>query len=183
MRRISQGPVLASRRKANGLLAQLHAEPGPAVDWGRTAWGEPVVVPLLQLVEGAAVITGATGAGKTMLACLIIEALVQQLPHVRNLAFGVLDAKGELFERAIYLLGRRFEELNEQDRLALRRCLGIIDFAATDPVTSYNLLARWPYTDHDFFITSRLETLRELLPASEKLSLRGATVLRHGFRH
>jgi hypothetical protein len=39
-------------------------------------------------------------------------------------------------------------------------------------------LARWPYTETDFFVTSRLETLRELLPAGEKLSLRGATVLK-----
>ena len=46
-------------------------------------------------------------------------------------------------------------------------------------MSSYNILSRWPYTEPDFFVTSRLETLRELLPAGEQLSLRGATVLKN----
>jgi len=46
-------------------------------------------------------------------------------------------------------------------------------------VSPYNILARWEYTEPDYFVMSRLETLRELLPAGEKLSLRGGTVLKY----
>ena len=56
----------------------------------------------------------------------------------------------------------------------------MIDFSSREAVSPYNILARWPYTDQDFFVTSRLETLRELLPAGEKLSLRGVAVLKTG---
>src|SRR4029077_18911036 len=87
--------------------------------------------------------------------------------------------KGELFERALYLLTRRLEELDGPEREALRERIVIIDFSSREAVSSYNILARWPYTEPDFFVTSRLETLRELLPAGEKLSLRGATVLKN----
>src|SRR5438876_11997957 len=55
----------------------------------------------------------------------------------------------------------------------------MIDFSSREALSPYNILARWPYPDQDFFVTSRLETLRELLPAGEKLSLRGATVLKN----
>src|SRR6266404_555734 len=57
--------------------------------------------------------------------------------------------------------------------------MGSIDFSSQQAVSPYNILSRWPYTERDFFVTSRLETLRELLPAGEKLSLRGATVLKN----
>src|SRR6266852_5083866 len=55
----------------------------------------------------------------------------------------------------------------------------IVDFANRVSLSPYNILARWNYAEPDFFITSRLETLRELLPSGEKLSLRGASVLKH----
>jgi hypothetical protein len=55
----------------------------------------------------------------------------------------------------------------------------IIDFSARQAVSSYNILSRWPYTEPDFFVTSRLETLRELLPSGDKLSLRGGVVLKN----
>ena len=45
--------------------------------------------------------------------------------------------------------------------------------------SAWSRLARWDYAEPDFFITSRLETLRELLPSGEKLSLRGASVLKN----
>jgi hypothetical protein len=177
--RLRRGPVLVSQGRARELLRELRAEPGPKVHLGDTAWGEPVIVPLEELVRGAGITTGGTGAGKSMAACILIEALVRLLPRLRSMAFGVLDAKGELFERALYLLARRLEELEEPEREALQKRIVVIDFSSREAVSPYNILARWPYTETDFFVTSRLETLRELLPAGEKLSLRGATVLKH----
>jgi hypothetical protein len=176
---LSEGPVRASRRAAQGLLRSLRAEPGPKVTLGETAWGEPVIVPLREFVHAAGIMTGGMGSGKTMAACLILHALIARLPELRSMAFGVLDAKGELFDRALYLLAARLETLVEPAREELLRRLVIIDFSARRAVSSYNILARWPYTEPDFFVASRLETLRELLPSKDRLSLRGGEVLKN----
>src|SRR5207253_5782083 len=80
---------------------------------------------------------------------------------------------------ALYLLARRIEALQGEAREELLRRIVIIDFSSREALSSYNILSRWPYTERDFFVTSRLEPLRELLPAGEKLSLRGATVLKN----
>ena len=176
---LAREPVRVSRRTVDELLRTLGNEPGPKVTLGDTAWGEPVVVPLTELVKACGIATGGMGSGKTMAACLILEAMIARLPDLRSMAFGVLDAKGELFDRATYLLARRLEALAGEARKALLRRIVIIDFSSREAVSSYNILSRWPYTEPDFFVTSRLETLRELLPAGEQLSLRGATVLKN----
>src|SRR5947209_6729476 len=175
---LAQEPIHASRRNVRELLHTLRNEPGPKVCLGE-AWGERVVIPLMQLVKACGIATGGMGSGKTMAACLILEAMIARLPELRSMAFGVLDAKGELFERALYLLAQRLEQLEGEAREELLRRIVIIDFSSREAVSAYNILSRWPYTESDFFVTSRLETLRELLPAGEKLSLRGATVLKN----
>ena len=176
---LKREPIRASRQQASRLLEQLRREAGPHVCLGETEWGEPVHVPLRELVRSCGVMTGGMGSGKTMAACAIVEALVRQLPAMRSLGFGVLDAKGELFERTLYLLSQRLDSLSGSAQQELLDRIVVIDFSAKHAVASYNILGRWPYTDPDYFITSRLETLRELLPAGEKLSLRGATVLKN----
>lgn len=179
LRDLSQGPILASRRTTTAVLNELRAAPGPEVRLGRTPWGETVVVPLIELVKACGLTTGGMGCGKTMFAMLPIEAMIELLPTLHGIAFGVLDAKSELFERALYLLVRRLGELDGSGTQALLERVVIIDFSSREAISPYNILARWPYTEPDFFITSRLETLRELLPAGEKLSLRGAAVLKN----
>src|SRR5712692_9082121 len=176
---LAEAPILASRRNVTTFLRSLRNEPGPHVHLGDTPWGERVLVPLIELVKACGLTTGGMGSGKTFFACLIIDAMIQRLPGLRSMSFGVLDAKGELFDRALYLLSRRIEALHGEEREALLRRIVIIDFSSREALSSYNILSRWPYTEPDFFVTSRLETLRELLPAGEKLSLRGATVLKN----
>src|SRR5437899_10707058 len=105
--------------------------------------------------------------------------MIRMLPGLETMRFGVVDANEELSERALYLLAARLKELQGEEREALARRIVVIDFSSREAVSPYNILARWPYTDQDFFVTSRLETLRELLPAGEKLSLRGAAVLKN----
>ncbi len=179
LEKLEHGPVLASQSAATELLRQMADEPGPKVSVGKTSWGEPVIVPLIDLVKACGLTTGGMGAGKTMFAMLPIAEMIRLLPGLTNMSFGVLDAKGELFERALYLLGARLAQLRGREREALARRIVVIDFSSRDAVSPYNILAGWPYTDQDFFVTSRLETLRELLPAGEKLSLRGAAVLKN----
>ncbi|TAM80957.1 MAG: hypothetical protein EPN47_13820 [Acidobacteria bacterium] len=176
---LAQGPTHASRHLANGLLRQLRAHPGPKVTLGETAWGEPVIIPLVELIKSCSVLTGGMGSGKTMAACLILDALIACLPELRSMAFGLIDPKGELFDRALYLLAVRLKSLDEEAREELLKRIVVIDFSARQAVSSYNILSRWPYAEPDYFVTSRLETLRELLPSGDKLSLRGGEVLKN----
>lgn len=176
---LAQEPIRASRRRARELLRTLREAPGPHVEFGETTWGEPVLVPLAEFVGSCGIATGGMGSGKTMAACLVLERLIADLPQLRSMAFGVLDAKGELFDRALYLLVWRLQTLEGEEREELLRRIVVIDFSSRDALSSYNILSRWAYTERDFFVTSRLETLRELLPAGEKLSLRGADVLKN----
>ena len=176
---IQQEPARASRAAAQHLLRRLRNGPGPKVTLGETDWGEPVVVPLAEVVHSCGVMTGGMGSGKTMAACSIVKAVVERLPRLENLGFGLVDAKGELYERTLYLLGQRLEQLRGAEQQALLDRIVIVDFASQQAVSPYNILARWAYTEPDFFLMSRLETLREMLPASDKLSLRGATVLKN----
>lgn len=176
---LSRAPVLASRSRAARLLRELKGAPGPKVVVGDTAWGEPVEVPLSEFTETCGLCTGGMGSGKSFFATLILEALIERLSETRKMGAGVLDAKGELFDRALFLLGRRMAQLDDRAREALRRRIVIIDFSAREVLSEYNILSRPDFAEADFFIQSRLETLRELLPAGEKVSLRGGTVLRH----
>ena len=176
---LAQEPIRASRRRARELLRTLRAAPGPHVELGETTWGEPVLVPLAQFVKTCGIATGGTGSGKTMAACLVLESLISHLPRLRSMAFAVVDAKGELFDRALYLLALRLNELQGQAREELLDRIVVMDFSSPEAVSPYNILSRWPYTERDFFVTSRLETLRELLPAGKKVSLRGTNVLKN----
>jgi hypothetical protein len=176
---LADAPIRASRRSASDLLRTLANEPLPQVELGETTWGEPVTVPLAEFVRACGITTGGMGSGKTMAACLILEAFMAHLPELQTMSFGVLDAKGELFDRAVYLLGKRVASLEGHARQKLLDRIVVIDFSSREAVSPYNILSRWPYTERDFFVTSRLETLRELLPAGEKLSLRGASVLKN----
>ena len=181
-RALAEEPIQRSRRQALGLLESLARQPGPKVDLGETLWDEPVPVriPLAHLVKAHAIITGGTGSGKTMAALAVVEALLA--PEARDLSFGVLDAKGELFDRTLYLIVRRLETLPHGDAEALARRIVIIDLAARDPVTSYNIASPWTGSDLDYFATSRVDTLQELLPSGDGFSLRGAAIVKHALK-
>ena len=173
---LQRAPVLHSQKAASQLLTQLRREPGPHVQVGETMWGEPVIVPLIELVKATSFITGGMGTGKTMFDLLVIQAIIKHLPTLRTISFGVLDAKGELFERTLYLLAMRLAELEGAEREELLNLIVILDRSSRSVISPDNILACPRGSDLDFFVTSRLETLRELLSADDKLSLRGATM-------
>lgn len=56
-----------------------------------------------------------------------------------GISFGVLDAKGELFERTLYLIGRALKQLARPEAERLCERLVIVDLSSPDPVTSYNI--------------------------------------------
>src|SRR5437773_7041429 len=129
LRRLRELPVLRSRETTSALLRWLRAQPGPHVRLGTTAWDETVSVPLLELVKACGLTTGGMGSGKTMFALLPIAEIIRRLPGLKNMSFGVLDTKGELFERALYLLGKRLSQLKGQEQEELRARIVVIDFS------------------------------------------------------
>lgn len=48
---LARAPILASRRTIITFLRSLRNEPGPHVHPSDTPWGEPVEVPLIELVK------------------------------------------------------------------------------------------------------------------------------------
>ena len=116
LQELAGAPVRASRVHASQLLSTLAGVPGPSVYFGRTPWGEDVRVPLADLVHAVGLVTGGMGSGKTMASLLMLERLVRLLPQNRSLAFGVIDPKGELFDRALWLLAWRANQLPERER-------------------------------------------------------------------
>lgn len=168
-----------SRGAVDRLLADFNQQPGVKVHVGDTAWGDCVSVPLSELVRSCGVMTGGMGSGKTMAACTVAKAIIEQLPELDSVGFGVLDPKGELYDTVLYLVAERLQKLDGNARQALLDRVVVIDFSAREALCSYNILAHEPYSETDFFINSRLETLCELLPSGDKLSLRGAHVLKN----
>src|SRR3989442_857149 len=110
----------ATRARSSALLEDLAATAGPHAVLGRTLWDEPreVRLPLPYLAEAHAIVTGGTGAGKTLSVMTIAEAILDS--ESPDLSFGVLDAKGELFERTLYLVARRLAQLPPARANALR---------------------------------------------------------------
>lgn len=164
------------REHASDLLQRLAQDPQPVLI-GETDWGQAVRIPLALIVSSWSMITGGTGAGKSMLAAGIIEALLAA-PE-QEVSFGLLDPKPELFGRALYLVHRLLQTLPPLLAERLRERLVIIDFASTDPITPFNLTAPWSGTDLDFFASARMEALTELFPGADAISLRGGSILKH----
>lgn len=142
-------------------LQRLRASPERML-LGWTMKRAPVEVPL-DLLVNFSVTTGSQGSGKTMFVLLLVLAML-----ARGRPFGLVDAKGDLYDRALYLISK-FPALWER--------VVLIDFSNRDIVSPYNLLAPQG-DDANYFLTRRLETLKELLPAQDKLSLRGISLLK-----
>lgn len=175
----------ANQSRASSLLQELAAQDGSKVDLGRAESGQTVSLPLEHLARAHSLITGGTGSGKSMAALILIQALIEAsssaAPNSKpsSLGFGVLDAKGELFERSLYLLSKHLQKLPTQAAEALRQQIAIVDLSSRDPINSYNIAKPWADDDLDFFTYNRLETLNELLPSGEGLSVRGSGVVKY----
>jgi hypothetical protein len=178
---LSQAPVRTSRQEARDVLAGLRDAPGPKMALGATQWNELVQVPVHEIVKAHALITGGTGAGKTVFVLLAIHDLIDLMPREHTMGFGLIDvAKSDLYAGTLFLLAKRIEHLAVHDPAAareLRRRVVIIDFSSRDPVSPYNIMVRWRGADPDFFSTSRTDLLLGLFRGDEKPSLAGRALL------
>lgn len=185
---VAQAATRASHARAARVLERMAAEAGPHVLLGDTTWGQQANLPLKSLIKSHSIITGGSGSGKTMSMLTIIDAILGAIVDgIRarrrvEIGFGLLDPKTEAFTKAIYLIARRLAHLPPEQAEALRRRIVIIDLAAGDPLTSYNIARPWIGSDLDFFATSRIETMSEVLTPGEGFSLRGNLIVKYALR-
>ena len=174
LKQLATAPVEASRSRASELLNALDARPGPHVTLGETERGQPVRVPLADLVGSHGLVTAASGGGKTMLMGIIVDALLENQDSFPAGFAGVDGAKSELFLTMLFLIQRRIERLSRSDPAAaskFRRRVWIIDFAVQDAVTEFNFLARWPGAEADAFAGHQVDLLMDVIPDGDALKL------------
>ena len=71
-----------------------------------------------------------------------------------SIGCGALDVRKDDLTRGMdYSIAKRLRALQARpdEAARLRNRVVKIDFSSRDPVSSYNLLARWPGSDADFF--------------------------------
>jgi hypothetical protein len=175
---LQSAPAAASRSQASELVNTLGKNSDPTIPLGTTPWGENISIPASEVLNSFAMVTGGTGSGKTRFGLLILRSLIDMVPQTAAMGCCVLDPKGETFAGALYLLKHRLGELGKAEARELRRRVVIIDFSQRDPLASYNILARWPNADRDFFASNRADMLLDLLPGGDGLSLGGSGLLR-----
>src|SRR5579875_492289 len=180
VRDLALSPAQASRRNVQDLLARFNAAPGPKITLGETTWGEPVQVPLAEIVRAYGQIGGGMGTGKSCAAGNIAAAIIDQAAYHSTIGFGGIDQKREFYLILLYLLNEKLNALERADPAAadrLRQRIFICDFSCTDPLTSYNILAPWPGADLEFFASERADLLLDMLEGGDDLSLSGKTLL------
>jgi hypothetical protein len=177
---LALSPTRASQRNVRELLARFNAAPGPKITLGKTLWGEPVSVPLAEIVRAYGQIGGGMGAGKSFTGGNIAGRIIDQAPYDPTIGLGGLDQKHEFYLILLFLLEKKLNALERSDPLAterLRQRISICDFSCTDPLTSYNILAPWPGADQEFFAAERADLLLDMLEGGDDLSLSGKTLL------
>jgi hypothetical protein len=175
---LKRAPIGASGAQATDIMKDAGQVPDAAIFLGETLKGERVSIPVSDALHSHAVVTGGTGSGKTRFALLILKSLIDIMPQTRAMGFCVLDPKGETFLGTLYLLKQRIAKLGKAESRELRRRVVVIDFSLLDPLSSYNILVRWPNADAEFFAGNRADMLLDLLPGSDALSLGGSALLR-----
>jgi hypothetical protein len=130
-------------------------------------------MPVVEFVRSHSLVSGASGSGKTTFVLDKQKALLES-----PLGFGIIDPKADLVNGCLYLIGRRLAELERTEARDLRRRIVFLDFSSRDPISPYNIFARWPGADPDFFAGSRTDLLLELLPGADGVSLGASALLR-----
>jgi hypothetical protein len=178
IKKIANQRAAASHERASSLVKTLAAGDGPMLSMGRADWGGDVAMPVPEFMRSHALVSGGSGSGKTTFAGDKERSLLGLFPHTRGVGLGLLDGKKELFDATLFLIGLRLVELGRAAARDLRRRIEVVDFSSRDPISPYNILARWPGADPEFFAQSRADLLLELLPGSDGVSLGGSGLLR-----
>jgi hypothetical protein len=176
--RFGQRPITELIHQTKKLTAGKHSP----VRLGKTPWGRDLELPLDDLYAHS-LILGASGAGKSYLALWLMLEILQQSansPAARH-SFGILDAKGELFEKALAYLYAHLYRLPPEARETIRNRIVIIDFSNDQRITPYNILTRKAFLADELMIANRIDTISEQFSGLAELSVRMRMILKYFF--
>jgi hypothetical protein len=160
-------------------LSDLSATSKPKILLGATATGQNVELPLDAFAaHGLAV--GASGSGKSFHALSILCQMLNQASS-RAPAFGILDAKGELFEKAIRYVYARLYLLPPAERERLKQRVVVIDFSDDGLISPYNILTRRDYLADEILVADRIETISAQFSGLSEMTIRMKMVLKYIF--
>ncbi len=170
-----------ARKQQLGLQKQierLNRHGTSAIPLGTTSQGQDVAI-ALQEVFAHALILGASGAGKSYYGLGLLSQILNQ--PGKSHSFGILDAKGELFERAVLYLQAYLFRLEPAAREAIKKKIIVIDFSDDNLITPYNLLARKEFLADELMIANRIDTISEQFSGLSDLSVRMRMILKYLF--
>lgn len=151
-----------------------------AVLFGTTQWGQRVQLPLDKVIAHALVL-GASGAGKSFFALSLLNQLIASPSSTSSVSLGLLDPKGELFEKAILYLYAHLYCLKPTEREAFKKRIVIIDFSNAELITPYNILARREYLADELMVAGRIDTISEQFSGLSEMSVRMKMILKYFF--
>ena len=159
-------------------IKRLNREGRSAIPLGRTSQDQIVAI-ALQEVFAHALILGASGAGKSYYGLGLLTQILNQ--PGKSHSFGILDAKGELFEKAVLYLQAFLFRLKPVEREVINKKIIVIDFADDNLITPYNILARKEFLADELMIANRIDTISEQFSGLADLSVRMRMVLKYLF--
>jgi hypothetical protein len=175
------------QREVANTLSKFNGRESEAILLGTTEWGQRVELTLDKLWAHS-LIVGASGSGKSMLALWIIVCALQIISNlfsgstaVSFPAFGVLDAKGELYEKTVKYLYAFLYRLEPAAREAFKKKLIFIDFSDSKAITPYNILARREGLEDELMIADRIETISAQFSGLSEMSVRMKLIAKYFF--
>ena len=167
-----------SRRRQKE-LANLNEETSAKILFGRAAYDQTVELPVEKIMaHGLAV--GASGAGKSYFALSVMSQLLS-ISSSSPVSWACLDAKGELFEKAIQYIYAHLYRLSPKEREGLKKRIVIVDFSNADLITPYNILARQQYLPEEAMVANRIDTISEQFSGLSDMSVRMKMILKYFF--
>jgi len=124
-------------------------------------------------------VLGASGAGKSFFAVQLISQLLNCGFVPSRASFGVLDAKGELFDLVKRYLFAALYRMNPEERQALKRRIVVIDFADDQSIAPYNILVRREYCADEMMVANRIDTIGEQFAGVSAISVRMKLILKY----
>jgi hypothetical protein len=186
LRRETEGAIKslmgASCRKQKELtkeLANLNKEASAKILFGRASGEQTVELPVEKIMAHGLTV-GASGAGKSYFALSVMTQLLS-LSSSSPVSWACLDAKGELFERAIQYLYAHLYRLSPKERESLKKRIVIVDFSNADLITPYNILARQKYLPDEAMVANRIDTISEQFSGLSDMSVRMKMILKYFF--
>lgn len=171
------GEASRQQKRTARELARLGETSDGAVELGTTEWDQQVRLSATEIATHA-LIVGSSGSGKSYLALSLICQLLDQTPTSSPTGSGVLDAKGELFERALAYVYAFLYRLPQEERERFKKRIVTIDFANPAWLTPYNVLAHQHHVADEILGANRIDTLSEQFSGLSAMSVRMKMILK-----